>query len=167
MNRALFLDRDGVINVDHGYTFREVDFVFMPGIFDLCRAAQEKAYKLIVITNQSGIARGYYDHAAVARLHQYMTAQFQREQIRLDAVYYCPHHPEFSGNCLCRKPGSLMLEKGLARFAVDPAHSFLVGDSPRDILAGSAVGCRTIGVGSRETGADWQVSNLAEIKALL
>lgn len=167
MNRALFLDRDGVINVDRGYTFLPGDFVFREGIFDLCRAAQQKAYRLIVVTNQSGIARGYYGHNEVAGLHRYMARRFLSEQIVLDAIYYCPHHPEFSGKCLCRKPGSLMPEKGMARWAIDAGQSFLIGDSGRDIAAGKAVGCKTIGIGPDAAGADHSVQALREIVAFL
>jgi D-glycero-D-manno-heptose 1,7-bisphosphate phosphatase len=167
MNHALFLDRDGIINVDHGYTFRPADFLFREGIFDLCQAAMAKGYRLIVVTNQSGISRGYYGHEEVAALHRYMADQFQERQILLDAIYYCPHHPEFSGKCLCRKPGSLMLEKGIARCQLDPGKSFMIGDSRRDIAAGKAVGCQTIGVGPETMGADWQVQHLLEIIAWL
>lgn len=167
MNRALFLDRDGVINIDRGYIFRREDFAFREGIFDLCRAAQAKDYRLIVVTNQSGIARGYYGYDDLAGLHSYMKQAFLEEKIALDAIYYCPHHPEFTGKCLCRKPGSLMLEKGMARWAIDAGQSFLIGDSERDIRAGKAVGCQTIGVGPDATGADRSVQALREIVAFL
>ncbi len=167
MSRALFLDRDGIINIDLGYTYRIQDFQFVEGLFPLCKDAQAKGYRLIVVTNQSGIARGLYSERAMTELHDYMQQELEQAGIRLDAIYYCPHHPDFTGKCLCRKPGSLLIEKGISRFTIHPPHSFMIGDSERDILAGKAAGCQTILVGSGQSKADFRVLNLAEITPLL
>ena len=142
--KAVFLDRDGVINRDIlDYTWRVRDFVFLDGIFDACRNFQEKGYLLIVITNQGGIAKGLYSHNDVKALHDLMTQKFSENGIVITEVYYCPHH-DISGKCLCRKPGSLMVEKAIARFNIDPALSFFIGDRDRDTKAGEGAGVRGI-----------------------
>lgn len=144
MNKAIFLDRDGVVNVDRGdYTFRIEDFEFVPGIFDDCQKLIQKGYHLIVITNQAGIAKGLYTHQQVDELHHFMTRQFADKGVPLLEVYYCPHHESYS-RCLCRKPGSLLLEKALARFELDAASSYFIGDRERDIEAGNNAGVKGI-----------------------
>jgi D-glycero-D-manno-heptose 1,7-bisphosphate phosphatase len=151
MQKALFLDRDGVVNVERGtFTWRIADFQFMPGIFDLCRAALAKGYKLAVVTNQSGIARGLYGHAEVEQLHHYLLQEMSRRDIELDQILYCPHHQDFTGRCFCRKPGSLLLERAAALLRADPRQSFMLGDKARDLIAGRALGCRTVYIGESE-----------------
>jgi D-glycero-D-manno-heptose 1,7-bisphosphate phosphatase len=144
MKKAIFLDRDGVINADqHDYTWKISDFKFLPGVFEACRNWQSQGFLLIVITNQGGIAKGLYDHADVEKLHEVMVAGFRNEKVELTEIYYCPHHP-VGGNCLCRKPGSLLVEKALATFDVDPKASWFIGDRDRDVEAAAGAGVRGI-----------------------
>ena len=139
-NKAVFLDRDGVINVDIlTYTWKKEDFKILDGVFDSCRKFAEAGFQLIVITNQGGIDRGMYTHADVADLHQHMIRLFREEGIEILDIYYCPHHDSV-GKCLCRKPGSLLVEKAAARFNIDTAQSWFIGDRERDIDAGKGAG---------------------------
>src|ERR1035437_10328277 len=139
MNKAIFLDRDGVINQERGhYTFGLDEFILNDGLFEALKAFQDKGFLLIVITNQGGIAKGLYSHKDVAILHNYLIEILAENGIHLTEIYYCPHHPDI-GKCLCRKPNSLMLEKSIARFDIDAAKSYFIGDNDRDIIAGKAV----------------------------
>lgn len=144
--RALFLDRDGVINADHGYVGRIEDFDFTPGIFDLVRiAVNELKLLAIVITNQSGIGRGLFDEAAFARLTAWMREQFERRGAPLTAVYHCPYHPEhgvgeYRRDHPWRKPNPGMILQAAADHRLDLARSALIGDGERDIIAGAAAG---------------------------
>jgi len=145
-NKAIFLDRDGVINNDNAdYTFRISDFKFLGGIFDVLKVLQEKKYLLIVISNQAGIARNVYSHNDVEQLHKYMLEQFETENIHIAEIYYCPHYTE-KGKCICRKPDSLLIEKAIARFDIDPSQSYFIGDRDRDIEAGQKVNVKGIKV---------------------
>lgn len=146
MSKAVFLDRDGVINHDRkDYTWHIADFELLPGVLDGCRALCEAGYVIIVITNQGGIAKGLYHHHDVQLLHQQMMKLFEEFGVKLLDVYYCPHHPDF-GKCLCRKPGSLLVEKALSRFQIDAATSYFIGDMDRDILAAEQAGVNGIKV---------------------
>jgi D-glycero-D-manno-heptose 1,7-bisphosphate phosphatase len=149
--KALFLDRDGVINIERGtFTWKKADFQLLRGILKLTKFAQEKGYKLVIITNQSGIARRLYNHKDVEILHEHMLELFAGEHVLIDGIYYCPHHPEFTGKCFCRKPGHLMLERAIGKFQIDPHQSFMLGDKERDLIAGKNVGCKTVRVGEGE-----------------
>lgn len=146
---ALFLDRDGVINVDHGYVHRPENFEFMPGIFKLVRAANERGYLVVVVTNQAGIGRGYYSEAQFLLLTDWMKERFKAEGARIDAVYFCPFHPEhgvgeYRRESECRKPGPGMLLQAKKDLNVDLIKSILVGDKPSDIAAGKAAGVGTL-----------------------
>jgi D-glycero-D-manno-heptose 1,7-bisphosphate phosphatase len=144
MNKAIFLDRDGVINKDNAdYTFRVEDFQFNQGVFEALKTLQEKNYLLIVISNQAGIARNIYTHDDVQDVHQYMTGQLNAKGINLAEIYYCPHYTR-TGKCICRKPDSLLLEKAVARFDIDPLQSYFIGDRDRDIEAGEKVNVKGI-----------------------
>jgi D-glycero-D-manno-heptose 1,7-bisphosphate phosphatase len=136
-HRALFLDRDGVINVNHGYVYRPQDVEFIDGIFALCLAAQKLGYRIIVITNQSGIARRYYSQADFAHLRRWLEHQFWRHGIRITHTYHCPHHPDMNGAfghaCCCRKPRPGMIVRAARQFDIDLSRSLLVGDSESDI----------------------------------
>jgi D-glycero-D-manno-heptose 1,7-bisphosphate phosphatase len=107
------------------------------------KAFIDKGYLLIVITNQGGIAKGLYTHQDVETVHNYLMETLAKEGIHITDIYYCPHHPD-QGKCLCRKPGSLMLEKAIARYNIDAGKSYFIGDNDRDITAGNAVGVNTI-----------------------
>lgn len=142
---ALFLDRDGVINREVEYLYKSEQVQFIPGIFDLCRAAQALEHKVIVITNQSGIARQFYSEEDFHALMRWMTEEFAREQVILDAYYYCPHHPQFGvgqyrKDCADRKPGPGMLFRAAEEHRIDLGKSLLLGDRCSDIEAGAAAG---------------------------
>jgi D-glycero-D-manno-heptose 1,7-bisphosphate phosphatase len=142
-NRALFLDRDGVINVEKNYVHRIEDFEFVDGIFELCTEAQRLGYKLIVITNQAGIGRGYYSVADFERLTEWMVGQFAAREITIDRVYYCPYHPtegigEFRRESFERKPNPGMILRAQEDLCLDLAQSVLVGDRGSDVEAGRA-----------------------------
>ncbi|MFN0171041.1 MAG: D-glycero-alpha-D-manno-heptose-1,7-bisphosphate 7-phosphatase [Bryobacteraceae bacterium] len=147
-NRALFLDRDGVINVDHGYVHRSEDFDFEEGIFELCRAAQDHGYLLIVITNQAGVARGYYSEADFLQLTKWMVQVFSREGIKIAHVYYCPYHPvdgvgSYMYDSPDRKPHPGMLLRARRDFDLDLGASILIGDQLSDIAAAIHAGVGT------------------------
>jgi D-glycero-D-manno-heptose 1,7-bisphosphate phosphatase len=147
-NRALFLDRDGVINEERCYVHSPEAFEFQEGIFDLCRAAQRLGYLLIVVTNQAGIARGYYSEDDFLRLTEWMTRQFAEQGIHLSRVYYCPYHPlhglgDYRRDSPDRKPNPGMLLRAQADFDLDLRSSILIGDKMSDIEAGNAAGIGT------------------------
>ncbi len=151
MNKALFLDRDGIINIDHGYVHKIADFEFVDGIFDLCRLAAAKDYQIFVITNQAGIARGYYDKTTFEALSQWMVNVFADQDITITKVYYCPHHPtkgvnEFVMSCDCRKPKPGMIIQAQQEFSISLAESIFIGDKISDMQAASSAGikCRIL-----------------------
>jgi D-glycero-D-manno-heptose 1,7-bisphosphate phosphatase len=137
---ALFLDRDGVINVDTDYLHKAEDFVFIEGIFELCRRCREKGYKIVVVTNQSGIARNKYSEEDFEQLSHWMVEQFSEHGVQVDGVYHCPHHPDITGQCSCRKPEPGMLLDAAEDLQIDLTASLLVGDKERDIEAAIRAG---------------------------
>jgi len=146
-SKALFLDRDGVINHEIGYLHRPEDVRFVEGIFPLCRAAQSLGYKLVVVTNQSGIARGYYSTEEFHALMEFFRAEFLREGVTLDAVYHCPYHPEhgvgeFKRESEDRKPSPGMIRRAARDLDLDLAQSLLIGDRCSDLAAARAAGLR-------------------------
>ena len=143
MNKAIFLDRDGIINRERGFTFRLQDFEILPGVIEALQRFQERGYLLIVVSNQSGVAKELYTQPDVEILHRYMIQTFKDNNISLSEVYYCIHHPD-TGNCLCRKPDSLFVEKAIARFHIEPSKSYFIGDKERDVLAGEKAGVKGI-----------------------
>jgi D-glycero-D-manno-heptose 1,7-bisphosphate phosphatase len=145
--KALFLDRDGVVNVEIGYLHRIEDVRFVPGIFSLCRTAMRLEYRLVVVTNQAGIARGFYTEADFERLMFWMREELRAQGVELDAVYYCPYHPEhgigeFKREHDDRKPGIGMLKRAEWEFGVSLGESVLVGDRCSDIAAANKAGLR-------------------------
>ena len=142
--RAAFLDRDGVLNRERGeHTWRMEDFEVLPGVPDALKELQAAGYLLVVITNQSGIGLGLYGHAEVERLHGYLRHMLKEQGVELADILYCPHHPSV-GKCLCRKPGSLLLERAMARHHISATGSFMIGDRERDMEAAEAVGVKGI-----------------------
>jgi D-glycero-D-manno-heptose 1,7-bisphosphate phosphatase len=144
-NKAVFLDRDGVINIDHSYVGKVEDFDFMPGIFELCRHIKTLGYKIVVVTNQSGIGRGYYSENDFLRLSDWMKQQFIGNGCELDAVYYCPYHPEkalppYLKNSDWRKPAPGMLLQAIKDFDLTPSQCVMIGDNETDIQAAEAAG---------------------------
>jgi len=145
LRRAAFLDRDGVINIDHGYVVRREDFSFVPGVLAGARRLHELGFALVVITNQSGIGRGLYSVAAFEQLTEWMKEQFEAAGAPLAGVYFCPHHPtegigEFRRPCDCRKPAPGMLLAAAHDLGLDLGESVLFGDKESDLLAARAAG---------------------------
>ena len=140
MNKALFIDRDGVINVDKVHVFRKEEFEFTEGIFDLCNKYADKGYLILVITNQAGIAKGIYSEDDFLELTGWMTGQFAERGIKIAKVYHCPHHPDFTGPCDCRKPEPGMILQGVKDFNLDIIQCMLIGDKESDLEAGRRAG---------------------------
>jgi len=145
MRKAIFFDRDGTLNSnqDHYYIWKLEDFQLNPGVVETLRKLKERGYMLILITNQGGVSKEEYSIDDVEELHHHMCRMLEKEGVVLDEIYVCPHHQEFEA-CLCRKPLPLLIEKALARFDIDPAQSWFVGDSERDMDTGKATNLRTI-----------------------
>lgn len=141
-NRAVFLDRDGTMAIDVHYCRRPEDFHLFPDTAKAIRLLKEYGFKVIVITNQSGIGRGYFTEETLAKIHGKMSKELAKESAIVDAIYYCPHHPD--DNCGCRKPKPALILKAARDFAIDLRHSYMVGDMPLDIGLGKAAGCRTV-----------------------
>lgn len=137
---ALFLDRDGVININKGYVHKKEDCEFIEGVFNLVKRANQLDYKVIVITNQAGIARGYYTEDTFLSFSQWMKNEFENHHALIDDIYFCPHHPEngineYHINCDCRKPAPGMLNQAKAQYNIDMSRSIMVGDSVSDMKA--------------------------------
>jgi D-glycero-D-manno-heptose 1,7-bisphosphate phosphatase len=160
MKRAVFIDRDGTINEEKEYLYRTDEFAFIPGAPQAIRLLNEAGFLVIVVSNQSGVARGYYTEEDVHLLHRHISAQLESFGARVDAWLYCPHHPAGRGSyalpCRCRKPLPGMLLEAAGRFDIDLESSIMIGDKLVDVEAGSAAGCRTIlvrtGYGAVEEG---------------
>lgn len=138
--KAIFLDRDGVINIDKNYVYQIEDFEFYPNVFEALRKLKEAGYKLFIVTNQSGIAVGYYTMEDFLKVTEYMLHEFEKEGIKIEKVYYCPHHEKgtvegYSIKCNCRKPESGMIKQAIKEFDIDINQSFLIGDKENDITA--------------------------------
>jgi D-glycero-D-manno-heptose 1,7-bisphosphate phosphatase len=146
--KAVFLDRDGTINIEKEYLFRSEDFEFTPGAVEAIRLLNEAGYLVIVVTNQSGVARGFYGEEDVVNLHHYVDTLLRAEGARVDAWYYCPHHTAgrapYNRGCDCRKPLPGMLWMAAQKYAIDLSSSWMVGDKMADIEAGLSAGCKLI-----------------------
>jgi D-glycero-D-manno-heptose 1,7-bisphosphate phosphatase len=177
MKSCLFLDRDGVINVDYGFVCAEERLDFVPGIFEICRYFQKKKFLIIIITNQSGISRNYFTDSEFHSFMEIIIERFKGERIQITDYYYCPHHPLFSPlesekACLCRKPNSLMFQKAVSDYDIDVSSSVNIGDNLRDIEAGLAIGILNNFILSDHSDAQSNncglnyISDLQEIKSL-
>lgn len=155
-NKALFLDRDGTINEERNYLFKIEDFVFRDGIFNLTKAFSDRGYLIFVVTNQSGIARGFYSEADYQLLTDWMTDQFRQHGTVISKVYFCPHHPEITGECNCRKPEPGMLLRAIREYDLDPEECVMVGDSDRDMEAARRAGIHYIYKVSETGKIDWK-----------
>lgn len=147
--RAVFFDRDGTLNVDTAYLFRTEDFRWTEDAPEAVRFANERGFLVIVVTNQSGVARGYFGEADVRRLHGWMNDDLARTGAHIDAFYYCPHLPgaavaAYDVDCDCRKPKPGLVDRACADFGVDRAASLLIGDAPRDLACAAAAGVRGV-----------------------
>jgi D-glycero-D-manno-heptose 1,7-bisphosphate phosphatase len=174
---AVFLDRDGTLIEDVGYLDTLSGVTFYPWTVDAVRMLNRAGLAVVVVTNQSGIARGIFDEAFVGETHRAMNARFEAGGARVDAYYYCPHHPDgnvvvYARRCDCRKPDRGLIDRAAADLGLDPAHSFIVGDRWSDMELGRNVGARSIlvrtGVGAQQeaapperVSADAVVDNLA------
>lgn len=146
-NKALFLDRDGVINVDHGHVGKVEDFDFIDGIFELCQKAQNKGYLIIIVTNQAGIAKGYYTEEQFLKLTNWLENEFKKKGVHITKTYYCPYHidakiAKYKKDSPDRKPNPGMLLKAIDEFNIDPKKSILIGDKESDIEAGKRSGIK-------------------------
>lgn len=142
---AVFLDRDGVLNVDRGYLYKREDLEWMPGAIDAIKMLNDKGYLVFVVTNQSGIARGFFEEDDVYALHSYMAEEVERRNAVIHYFYFCPHHPEgmvekYSKVCRCRKPLPGLIEQACQEWPIDLKASFLIGDMERDIEAANDAG---------------------------
>ncbi len=141
-NKAIFLDRDGVINHDPGdYTMCMEEFTLLPTAVEAMKLAWDVGYKIIVITNQGGIAKGLYTAAEVQKMHKYLLDVCEKHSVEITHIYYSPHHPDF-GNSLSRKPNSLLIERALARYTLNPENCIMIGDKARDVQCANAAGVR-------------------------
>lgn len=157
-NRAAFLDRDGVLMEDANYVGDVARVVIIPAALTALRRLQDAGFKLCVVTNQSGVGRGYFTHEHVAEVHAHLDREFAKAGVRIDRYYVCPHHPD--DNCACRKPSPKSLRDAAKEFHLDLARSFMVGDRPSDIQAGHNAGVKTILVltgAGHQTRADGKV----------
>lgn len=141
-SRAIFLDRDGTIAKDVHYCRRVEDFEILPTVPEAIKLLNDNGFKIIVITNQSGVARGYFTKEMLAQIHQKMKDELGKYGARVDAIYYCPHHPD--ENCECRKPKTALFRRAVKEHDIDLGNSYMIGDMKMDIDAGNAMGCKTI-----------------------
>jgi D-glycero-D-manno-heptose 1,7-bisphosphate phosphatase len=168
-NRAVFLDRDGTINEEVGYVNHIERFFLLPRVGQAIRLLNQHGWKAIVVTNQSGVARGYFPESLIHQVHQKMEKLLESEEAHLDGVYYCPHHPDigvppYRQKCRCRKPGTGMIEAATKELALDLSRSYMVGDRGVDIEFAHQIGAKAIlvltGYGKGEweySGAQWKV----------
>ena len=144
LRRAVFLDRDGTLNKDVGYVHRKEDWQWLPGVAEALKRLRAVGYVLVVVSNQSGIARGMYDREALRLLEEWVNAELSAKNAAIDAWYYCPHLPEITGPCECRKPEPGLLLQAARDLDLDLANSWMIGDRVRDVQAGLAAGCQSI-----------------------
>jgi len=159
LRKALFIDRDGIINEDTGYPYLPEHIRFNKAVFPLCKTGARKKYLLIVITNQAGVAKGKFTEQDVTALHGWMADEFKKRGITIAGFYYCPHHPDAA--CNCRKPKPGMIEQAIKDFNIDVRDSFVIGDKPSDRIA--LPGLRSLIVKSRYAGDDFDVDNLSHV----
>lgn len=153
MDKIIFLDRDGTINKEVSYLYRPEELVILPGVAEGMGLLRREGYKLVVVTNQAGIARGYYTTEQMHALHEYLNRQLKKNGAWIDAFYYCPHHPvhgigEYKKECSCRKPGTGMFHMAAEKYDIDKDRSYMIGDKRIDIQAGHNFGIRGILVGT-------------------
>ena len=159
MKKAVFFDRDGTINVDKQYLYRIEDFEFMPGVPQVLGELRKRGYLLILITNQSGIARGYYTIEQMDSLHRYMQNQLAKFGAQFDDILFCPHYPlgmisQYAIHCNCIKPGRLLFEQAIEKYRIDPKASIAIGDKDRDLIPAKELGMKCIKI-SAEKNSNW------------
>lgn len=156
MQKAVFLDRDGTINQDFGYLYKKEQFIFLPHVLDTLRKLQDKGYLLIIITNQSGIARGYYTEKDFEKLNSWMIEELNKEGIQIAGGYYCPHHPgaaveAYRKECDCRKPKTGLFYRAQADHDIDFSQSLAIGDRLRDCSICFETECKGFVIAGEET----------------
>ena len=156
MNKAIFLDRDGTINVEKNYLYKIKDFKFLPGVIDALKQLQQAGYLLIIITNQSGIGRGYYTEEDFRELNTWMLSILKEKGVSITDVYYCPHLPnaqvpEYRKNCDCRKPKLGMYEQAIFDYDIDLNNSYAIGDKIRDCAICNTTSCQGFLIGENES----------------
>ena len=149
LRKAVFFDRDGTLNKEVNYLYKIEDFVWQPGAVEAVKFCNEQGYLAIVITNQSGVARGMYGEEDIQVLYDWMNEDLAKYGAHLDAIYYCPHHPEgkvlaYRCDCSCRKPKPGMIEYACRRYDIDKANSLMVGDGARDVESAQAAGVKGV-----------------------
>ncbi len=154
-NKAVFFDRDGTLNVDIAYLHRPEDFIWIEGAKEAIKYVNDQGYLAILVTNQSGVARGYYPEADIKAVYDWMNKELAKIGAHLDALFYCPHHPQgkipaYTKKCNCRKPDTGMVDEACERFHIDRSKSYLVGDSERDMECARKAGVQ----GGRFTGGN-------------
>lgn len=145
--KAIFMDRDGTINIEKNYVYKISDFEFIPGAREAILSCNQLGYSVIVVTNQSGIAKGYYTEKDLHRLHQYINESLLELGAHIDRFYYCPHHPTqgvlpYRRTCDCRKPNVGMFQQAMRDFSIDPSQSWVVGDRLRDLSPADSFGMK-------------------------
>lgn len=179
-NKAVFLDRDGTVNVEKDYLHRTEDLEFEENIPETLKYLYDKGYKLIIVSNQSGIARGYFTVQDVEHLHSFMRKKAEDAGFKIEKFYYCPHHPEgtvpeFSFECSCRKPGTGLIDQAVKDFDIDVSASYMIGDKAADMIAGKRAGLTTILVGTgygKETAENFKdydhyFEDISQIKSVI
>ncbi|MBB6216267.1 D-glycero-D-manno-heptose 1,7-bisphosphate phosphatase [Anaerosolibacter carboniphilus] len=164
MQKAVFLDRDGVINDNRVPVNKPDDFIFFPWTFEAVKILNDDDYHVFVVTNQGGIEMGYFTHENLKDIHDKMLADFEANEVAIHGVAYCPH---FKSKCECRKPAPGMILNLARDHHIDLKSSFMVGDRDFDIEAGRRAGCKTIKLGTPYANADYTVSNLLEAAKLI
>ncbi len=170
MNKAIFLDRDGVINEDTEYVHKIEDIVFCDGIVHFCKKARRNDFLLIVVTNQSGIARGYFSEQDVQKLHLWMGEFFERNGVHITDFFYCPYHkkgtiPEYTKDSSCRKPEPGMILKAAEKWNVNIADSFMIGDKPSDRIKHPQL--RSLILKSKYSAEDYDFASLGDLARFL
>src|SRR5471030_2582250 len=153
-NKAVFLDRDGVLNREMGDYVRRIEDFNILDNFAALKTLQDKGYLLIVATNQGGLAKGWYTEETLATMHQHIRDVYHEQGVEITDIFYCPHHPNFTGDCDCRKPKPGLLLQGITKYNIDPAKSYFIGDRERDVEAGTAAGVKGILINSDQPISD-------------
>ena len=154
-NKAVFLDRDGVLNKEMGdYVCKLEDFHVLEQNIEPLKTLQDKGYLLIVATNQGGLAKGWYTEEELGKMHAQLKDIYGKHGVEFTDIFYCPHHPDFTGDCDCRKPKPGMLLRGIEKYNIDPAQSYFIGDRERDVIAGTAAGVKGILINSDQPISD-------------
>ena len=151
MQKAIFLDRDGVINSDvgHYYIYRVEDFVINEGIIPSLKKFSNSGYKLFIVTNQGGIAKGIYTEKDVQKVHNHLLSILEKENVKIEKIYFCPHHDSIAP-CECRKPSPFFIKQAIQDYNIDPNKSYMIGDSLRDKQSAEAAGIKGIKVEANE-----------------